>query len=67
MSLVSKIGHINYLQGRALGVDPIRCPDPQKRLDIADFHDIVSLAFYGETFVQICEFIRIREALSSSV
>ena len=63
----SEIGQINYLQGRSLGLDPIRCPDPQKRLEVADFHDIIALAFYGETFVDICGFIRIREALSSPV
>jgi len=53
MSHENTIGQMNYLQGRALGV-------ATGNLHLADFHDIIALAFYGEDFVSICEFIRMR-------
>jgi len=60
---LSAVGRANYLRGRMQQYRHII--SKQRRIEVADFHDIIALALYGEEFVNICAFIRMKIALEA--
>jgi hypothetical protein len=50
-----KIAALNFLIGRSCASDD--SVPPERKLEVSEFHDVVSMAFYGERYKHICEVI----------